>query len=386
WGKRIMAITNCPWEFIRNEKKVDELDTMINSISFEQVLTEIINATAWGKSLVELGTKTVSRFGKDEQVLSSYLVKRQHYRPKEGMIVKEQYDSVDSSRAIRYREGKYTNYVADIGNDTDLGLILKAVPYVLLKRGDVGDWAQFVQLFGMPFREYRYNGYDEGTLALLKKNAEEMGSAPYMIMPDGTTLTLHNAIGGNGTGAGDVFNKLADFCDKQISVLVLGNTETTTSSKSSGYAQSETHMKTQIEVFRDDIKNVTRILNDIVRPILYNLGYQVADGHFKIRKETNLQEILDRLKIIESVKKIGEPIDSDYVYEVSGVPKPDNYDELKAKQEEDKQAALQSKPQFPADRNAKKPKEKKPVKLSEEDETFITKLRSRLADFFDPAT
>src|SRR5436190_6561510 len=158
WQKRIIIITNIDWNYVLNESKDESLDVLIKSPAFSEVLTEILNTIALGKTVLELGKKKINRYGKDEEVLSCYSVKRQHLRPKEGLIVKEQYDSAEAGdQAISYREGQYANYVADLGKDDDLGLILKAVPYVLLKRGDVGDWAMFVQLFGMPFREYRYN-------------------------------------------------------------------------------------------------------------------------------------------------------------------------------------------------------------------------------------
>jgi phage gp29-like protein len=382
--KRVSNITNTPWYFYTNKKVVEALNTLTESPQFEQVLTEILNTLFYGKTVMELGKKKVVEYGKEVYKLHSYCIKRQHIRAKEKRIVREQYNSagaVDSTSSISYIDPMYAPYVCDLGSDTDLGLLLKAVPYVLLKRGDVADWAQFVQLFGMPFREYRYNGYDEGTMEILKKNAEEMGAAPYMILPDGTTMVIHdNKI--SGTGAGDVYEKLARFCDEQISILILGNTETTNSSKSSGYAQSETHMKTQLEVYRDDIKYVKNWLNDTVKPVLYNIGYAVADGIFNAHQELNLEEITKKLAIVEQVKRIGEPIDTDYVYETSGIPKPSDYDAQKAAQEAEKVAQQRVIP------NAKKEKKlnlNDSLDLTEDEKSFFDKIRSRIADFFDPA-
>lgn len=387
WQKRISNITNTDWDFVANNEEVDALDVLTQSPGFDNALTEIINTLAWGKTVLELGTKTINRFGKNETVLTAYSVKRQHLRPKQGLIVKEQYDSAEvSTQTISYREGDYSKYVADLGADDDLGLILKIVPYVLLKRGDVGDWAQFVQLFGMPFREYRYNGYDDAVYETLKKNAEEMGSAPYMILPDGAQIILHDSKS-NGTGAGDVFKTLAEYCDKQISILILGNTETTQSSASSGYAQSQTHMQTQVEVYRDDIKYVRTWLNEQLRPILYNLGYPVADGVFKPKKEANLQEIKDKMGIIKLVSDLGEPVDPDHIYETSGVPKPAAYDAMKqeaADKEAAKNAAMQQQPNNQPPKKQQKPPKDKKVQLYA-DESFWFKLRSSVADFFDPA-
>ena len=385
WQKRISNITNTDWKFIIGEKESEELDALIGSPQFEKVLTEIMNTQAYGKTLLELGKANVNRFGKSDSILSVYSVKRQHIRPRDGVIVREQYNSSsNATQAIKYKEGAYANYVADLGDNEDLGLILKATPYVLLKRGDVGDWAQFVQLFGMPFREYRYNGYDDATYELLKKNAEEMGSAPYMILPDGATITLHDVKTG-GQGAGDVYEKLARFCDEQISILILGNTETTMSSKSSGYAQSETHMKTQIEVYRDDRKYVTTWLNETIKPILYNLGYPVAEGDFKPNKETNLSEVKEKLAILQQVKTLGEPVDADHIYEVSGVPKPANYDSMKAEQEAQKQAEQAAKIGVQKTKAKKATAPNNKLMDEEEQEGLIYKLRTALADFFDPA-
>lgn len=384
WQKRISNITNIDWNYIVDEQEIEDLDVLIKSPAFEDVLTEIVNTIGWGKTLLELGKKTINRYGKDEEVLTMYCVKRQHIRPKEGTIVKDQYGSAEESgETINYRQGQYLNFVADLGKDDDLGLFLKAVPYVLLKRGDVGDWAQFIQLFGMPFREYRYNGYDDATYELLKKNAEEMGSAPYMILPDGTNIILHENKS-NGT-AGDVFEKLAEFCNKEISILILGNTETTQSSPSSGYAQSQTHMQTQVEVYRDDKKYVRTWLNERIRPILYNLGYAVADGNFKAEKETNLSEVADKLAIFQQVKTLGEPIDADTIYETAGITKPANYDAMK-KDQADKEAAkaqVQNN-NFPPKKDKQKSDKTKKL-MAYDDDGFWFKLRSSIADFFAPA-
>jgi phage gp29-like protein len=374
WGKLVMSITNNDWQFVTDDgKEIPEIQDMLDSPEFEILLTEIVNSEAWGISVFELGKEKLFQLGKTVSRLSIYSVPRKHIRPKEGVIVKEQFDAAGIA-GVFYREGQYANYVAEIGSHDNLGLILKATPYVLLKRGDVGDWAQFVQLFGMPFREYRYSGYDETTEALLKKNAEEMGSAPYMILPDGTSITFHDLK--HGTGAGDVYERLAKFCDEQISILLLGNTETTTSSDGSGYAQSKTHRESENDIKAAYKKRVRRALNRVVKPILYNLGWNVARGNFVPREEDKLDEKMSRLKILQSVKNLGAPVSDEQVYEQSGVAKPDNYDELKKKQEEEA-----SVPEPKSPKPKPKPKKAKEEKLAEDENMFVKWVKS----FFDQA-
>lgn len=327
WEKRRMNITNTDWMFTNNLKEVDGMKELLDSPVFEEILNEIMESIAWGITLLELGNIKVSEFGELVDRLTVYSVDRKHIYPKEGLITKEQWGG--KTNAIPYREGLYSNYVAEIGDPDNLGLLLKATPYVLLKKGTVGDWALFVQLFGQPFREYRYDGHDDKTRIQLQMSAEEMGSAPYVILPDGAKIILHDI---KTNPDGQVHSKLVKFCDEQISILVLGNTETTKSSKSSGYAQSKTHMKTQKEVFEADIKKVRRILNRTIKPILYNLGWPVMDGRFHPKDEVDVATRLQRIALISMVKEVGNPVDDDFVYQQTGIPKPANYAELKSKQ------------------------------------------------------
>ncbi|MEJ7823391.1 MAG: DUF935 family protein [Chitinophagaceae bacterium] len=329
WSKRIMGITNDDVMFFTKEgKRIPEVDILMDSPEFEELLIEIMQSKAWGISLIELANDNCIEIGKAIKRLNLYSVPRKHIRPKQGLIVKDQYES--SSAGIKYREGAYSNFVAEIGKCDELGLLLKAVPYVLLKRGNVGDWAQFVQLFGIPFREYRYNGYDVATEEIIKKNAEEMGSAPYIILPDGASITLHE-IKNSGQGAGDIFQKLADFCDKQISIFILGNTLTTQPGKTGSYALGNIHRDTQNEILKDDKKSVIRILNTIIKPILYNLGWPVKDGSFSFTKRVDTKEQLSEVELLSEMKNLGAVISDEQIYKSAGIAKPKNYEELKGK-------------------------------------------------------
>lgn len=389
WGKRCRGITNTDMMFTRDGVEVQEMSELMDSPEFEEMLTEIMEAVGWGKTVLEIADNQVNEMGKNVQRLSLYSVPRKHIRPKEGMIVKEQYDA--AATGISFRTGPYVNYVADIGKDNDLGLLLKAVPWVLLKRGDVGDWAQFVQIFGMPFREYRYNGYDPATEAIIKKNAEEMGSAPYIILPDGAEIILHETKG-TGVGGGDVYQKLADFCNKEISVLVLGNTLTTENTNVGSNALGQVHQDTEDDVHIADKKKVRRVLNRIIKPILFNLGWPVDGGIFTFKEEEDVAARLQKISLWQAIKTLGEPIDADQVYEDAGLEKPADYDAQKAKQEADKLAEQQAgippaggKPPKPGKKKDKKLSDNLPGSKDEASETLWNKIRVMLADFFDPA-
>ena len=113
--------------------------------------------------------------------------------------------------------------------------------------------------------------------------------------------------------------------------------------------------------------------------VLASYGYHVLGGAFCFDEEIDLQKLKSRLDIdIQLANKV--PIADDYWYETYGIPKPDNYDQLKQEQEERRQAVLESIKQ-----NGKE-NDKEEDKNERKEEKNATKKQSKLfdqlADFF----
>ena len=147
--------------------------------------------------------------------------------------------------------------------------------------------------------------------------------------------------GKTSNGTGELQTRLIGACNDEMSIAILGNTETSKSSQSSGYAQSKTHADQQLEITKSDLRFVERELNKKwFKEVLKAYGFP-ADGNFEFEKELDIDKLKVRLEIDKSVSE-KVPVADDYWYETYGIPKPDNYDELKAKQEADKQAEQQA--------------------------------------------
>jgi hypothetical protein len=169
-----------------------------------------------------------------------------------------------------------------------------------------------------------------------------------------------------------------------MAIAILGNTETTTSSKSSGYAQSKEHGEQQDELTVSDLIFIENLLNSKkFKQILKSYGYDV-DGKFEFELDLNLTKLKLRIEI-DMVVCTKVPIGDDYWYETYRIPKPDNYDELKAKMEAEKEEV---EPEPNPDKTKKGPGQK-PVKKGQLTETkkqnLMDLLFKGLADFFDPA-
>ena len=325
-AKRTGAVTNKRLRFTRNQQSVNELDALINSEKFTQLISLIMDSIYWGISGVEFIVGKQFDFN---------VIPRKHIRVEDRLIVKSQYDNSGISLDL-------LPYCWIIGGDKryNFGRLLQCSMYALYKRSGFGDFAQYVEIFGQPVRVIRYDTYDQETKAELKRIADESGSSLVMMIPKQAEFEMLD--GKSSNGSGELQERLIRACNQEMSIAILGVSETTVSSSSSGYAQAEVHAEQQFEVTRDDMRFVLHMLNsDYFLSILAAYGYPVAGGQFEYVEEKNLDMLTKRLNIDVQQSNI-VPISDDYFYETYGIPKPDNYEAIKADQQARRDAAIKA--------------------------------------------
>jgi hypothetical protein len=372
-AKRIDGVLNKKLHFNdRSGKRMEEMDELIESDIFRHIVTTILETKLWGTSGLEFVP------GENIEIID---IPRKHIKPESCVISYDQWSNEGTSY-----EGVTNIWV--MGGKRDLGALLKCAPYSIWKRGALSEWAQYIEIFGQPVRIIYYDAYDTKTKMELQDVLTNSGSSLAMMIPNQAKFEMQD--GKQSNGDGQLQDKFRQACNEEMAVLILGNTETTSSSQSSGYAQSKEHGKQQLEITKSDLKHVANMLNsEKFMTILKSYGYPVEGGKFLFEKEINVEELKNRIDIDTKVAA-QVPVADDYFYETYGIPKPDNYDELKAKAEADKAALL----------NKGKPtKDNPPTENDEGDEEIIDdpkkknlkatnfwfNLRSQLADFFDPA-
>lgn len=363
-AKRVLSVTKNKIKYVDAQgKHVEASSAVLTKREFRKLRQYIQLYKAWGISVIEL----INEAG----ALKVFDVPKKHIVPTEGKIIFEQY----GNDGISYRK---LRTVIEIGEWNDLGYLLEACAYALYKRGVVADWANYAQVFGIPFREARYDGFNDVVRKQLELALEKAAGAAYAILPKEAELTIHEAQ--NQSGSNELFDSLRKSMNEEMTVLILGATESTTSSRSSGYAQSETHKKTVDEVANDDKEDELSILNEKVLPVLVLLGLLPDGGSFIYDEPMDIEAAEVKMRIAESAKRMGVPIDDDYIYQITGIPKPVNYNELKAKQEEAAQLEDDPEPE-PVQKTGKEKKQTVKVKKL----SFSDRLRLSLLDFFDQA-
>lgn len=322
--KRTGAVANKTLKFVKKGgKKIDAMDDLIGSLKFNRLVELIMEQRYWGVSGVEF---IVGREFDFEEI------PRKHIRIEKGQIVKSQYDFTGTPI-------DELPFVWVVGNKYELGRLLQCSMYALYKRSGFGDFAQYVEIFGQPVRIIYYDAYDTRTKQELRTLLDNTGSSLAMMIPKQAQFEMLDGKTSNANG--DLQTKLIRSCNDEMDIAILGNTETTSSSSSSGYAQAKEHGKQQLEITKSDLKFVANTLNDpAFLKILASYGYPVEGGVFEFEMDVDLDNLKKRLDIDTAVAgKV--PVADDYWYETYGIPKPDNYDELKAKQEERREVAAQ---------------------------------------------
>ena len=374
--KRIDNVLNKTIRRIGADGKInDPITKVIQSKVGRDLMAKIIESKIWGVSGVEFIVGDSLTFNE---------IPRKHIKPEKGIISKSQY-GVGVESNFQYED---MPFVWVIGEKTDLGLLLACSMYAIYKRGTFGDYAQYVELFGQPVRIMKYDAYDTQTKTELNSILDKSGSSLAIMIPKQADFTMLDGKTSNGDGKLQL--GLIEACNNAMAIPILGNTETTTSSNSSGYAQSKEHGNQQNEITKSDLAFVCNLLNSKkFETILKSYGFDVEGGAFEFELELDVDKLKTRMEIDTFVSE-KVPVGDDYWYDTYGITKPDNYDELKAKMEEAKLAAEQT-PEVdttakPKKGNDAKVAAKKVKELADfaKPKKFDVFLKS-LADFFDHA-
>lgn len=345
--KRLDAVTQAELVYKdANGERDAVVDKLMDTEAFEEMLKDFLRGKFFGINVEEL---TIT----PEADLGIYSIPRKHIRPQ----YKEYTAAESDERGFTY---DFDNFIETDTNS--YGIIYRVAQYIIYKRGNYGDWAQYVEIFGQPFRKATYPNHDEQSRKELMKALDECGGGQTAVVPEGANIEI---VPGAASGDGSVFEKLRNACNEEILIGILGQTMTTTDGTS--YAQSKVHLTVQKDKHKADLKFIARILNSKFLPFLINRGIVKPGGFFLFPEQAEQLSIKDRIQIDEKVIQI-VPVPKWYFYERYGIPQP--------KEGEETVGGPQAEPE-PG--TGPEPEDKPAAELSAEDKVT---LWDKLSDFF----
>lgn len=182
------------------------------------------------------------------------------------------------------------------------------------------DWASFAELYGQPIRLGRYGL--EATpedIATLKSAVFGIGSDAAAVLPQGMALEIVESA--SKTASAELYARLIDYLDQQVSKAVLGQTMTTDSGSSR--AQAQVHDEVRADLLRADARAIAATLTrDLITPLIrLNLGDAAPLPVLTLR----VDEPEDMAALAAQVKQLsaaGLPIPQGWVRAKWGIPEP----------------------------------------------------------------
>lgn len=216
-------------------------------------------------------------------------------------------------------------YKARSGHSSKAGIMRVVSWMYLFKNYTIKDWVAFAEVYGMPLRLGKYNtGASEDDKNALQTALVMLGSDAAGIVPDGTQIEFIEA---GKTSTLNVYESLANFCNKEMSKAILGQTLTTDIGDNGSRAAAQVHDGVRKDLVEADCKALARtIRNDLIKPlVLFNFGSQYVDHapylKFNYEEPEDTEKNAKTYKTI--IKDIGLPIAEDHLYEKFGIPKPE---------------------------------------------------------------
>ena len=323
--KRKVAVSRSPIEFLRNGKPDEAVMEQIKSPWFRRFLKSTIDIQLYGFNCYQF-----FKDESDERFITFDIIDPKHVNPVRKEILRYQFDT----EGVPLDE--FGNMLLACDDARGIGQLAAVVPWVLYKRGNVSDWAEFCQVFGIPIREYVYDAGDEDARRQLLQDARKQGACAVYIHPSGSSLNLIEPK--NSAGSVDVFERFCRFCNEQISIAILGNTLTTGTGSSGSEALGKIHQDEEDELKADDRDAVLALLNYDLADIFQSLGLNTEGGEFVYDKTRDINPNA-QIDIVMKLSSMGLPMDNDFLYERFNIKKPDDYDEQMQKIEQEQEAS-----------------------------------------------
>lgn len=223
----------------------------------------------------------------------------------------------------------YHRYKARSGHPSRAG-VLRVVGWMyLLKNYALKDWAAFNEVFGMPLRLGKY----EATATPADKEAliraiRNLGADAAGVISKATEIEFVEAA--SRAGSLNPYQQMADFCNREMSKAVLGQTLTTDTAGATGtYAAARVHAQVRRDLVEADSQALAATLREqLLRPLVgFNFGWDKPLPWFRFKYEAE-EDLKTLSEVYLNLAAMGVPLSLEHVGERFGIPLPESSQEV----------------------------------------------------------
>jgi phage gp29-like protein len=320
-----------PWDENAENKKISDFvaDCILNLENFDDAILDLLDAIGKGYSLCEILWDTTGSQTVIGGLSWIHAKKALFYeRGAANMWAK----STEAPRILTEAEpfnGEimppfklvYHRYKARSGYDTRAGVLRVCAWMYLFKNYGIKDWVAFAEVFGMPLRLGRY----DPSASKVDKDAlvaaiQSLGSDAAGIISKNTEIEFIETV--KNTGTNNLYETLANFCDKQISKAILGQTATTEGTPGQ-LGNQDAQDRVRQDLIKADAEAVSKTIRyQIIRPLVgYNFGWDKPLPWFNLTYERP-EDMEMLIKVYKGASDIGQPISAEHVSARFKIPLP----------------------------------------------------------------
>ena len=310
--KRIDQVLNKTLQLKKGDDVVEDMNKIIRSQAFRGIITQFM----WRKLRGLCGLEFIPG-----DKLAFNIIPPKHIKLKTQMITFEQFGLTDG---ISYTDAKN---LLILGDHHDFGLLLKCGYYALLKKGAITDWATYIELFGSPVIVLKYDGYNRDDKIAGEKILQNSGNSQKILIPRTMDWDMKDGKISNGDGKLQETFRLA--MNQEMSLIILGNTETSASGQHGSEGKSKTHSDQQKEIMKSDMEYIVDLLNsDQFMQIMKSYNFPVDGCYFEYDREVDLDYLKGKYPVdIALITQAGLKVPVKYLYETYSIPEPQGDEE-----------------------------------------------------------
>lgn len=268
---RKLKVMGTPFKIVNKDGLENtDLTRLLKNSWFRKFMSLSMDSLFYGHSLIQFGD--IIREG-ELRFKSVSLVPRRHVCPEFGVLLKEPAD--EPKKGISYTKPPYTNWSIGVGDPFDIGELNAVAKETISKKYVLQFWGQFAEIFGIPIRVAKTGSRDKKDQDKIEAMLEDMGSAPWGLFPEGTSLEIIETTRGD---AYKVYDVRVQRANSEMSKAILGQTMTMDDGSSRSQAQVHEHVADDIAEY--DSTQMLDINNDQLIPFLNIHGFGFGDNKF----------------------------------------------------------------------------------------------------------
>lgn len=254
----------------------EEKTKLIRTKWFRDFLDYTLETPFYGHTVIQF--EDIVDINGIEQFKEVEVIPRQYVKPEWHMVMSS--EAAQPPDGVDYTEKPYSNWCIGIGKKHDLGMLLQLTPLVIWKKNALGAWAEFVEKFGSPLRIGKTDSTDFQSTQAMQDMLQNMGVAAWGLFKTDDQIEI---IESKHSDAFEVFDKMIERCNSEMSKIVLG--QTMTADNGSSRSQSEVHERILEQVGYTAKMFTNSVLNNQLVPLMNNLGFGLEGCYIDIEQE-----------------------------------------------------------------------------------------------------